>query len=504
MSDTIGSLIFPNPRVKSFDKEVARAIAKNGFKANNLLVDNNTFIGVEVEVERILREDGLMPLNLDGDVCLWKNVVDNSLRNNGREFVSIPMKGETVEFAIHTLKEHLTKDKTCIAHEYTDRTSIHVHMNAMDLTPEQYINMVLAYILVEPILYEYVGGDRAKNIFCVPITESDMTGTLSYIIEAYEKNKIASMIQNLGGWQKYTGLNLLPTTHYGTIEFRHLIGTDDYTLIYGWINLILSLKKFATNITYEKLKATILEINTTSEYANLMHQIFGDLIAKLPVHDLQMTLENTSIFIKDVYSYSDNRTKVLSIFKKKPFAQLAQTPLVTQAKKIGLLVVYDIEEEIRKLERAKAIYVKDKIPYESAIKEWVEKLKDDKLTALDKKVMTNHLKSLKNTLQQYNDMIADYDRSIEKLRNKDKEEQDVAVPHALFGNPVRANVPNEIDWGNHFNNNDAAVIPQVLWEDNVALRRGARQPRNFRVDRLGENVQVAPHPQPVEDDERDF
>lgn len=474
MSNTIGSLIFPNPRVKTFEKEVARAIAKSGFKANNLLVDNDTLLGIEVEAERIHREDGLMELS--EDIYLWKNVADNSLRNNGREFVSIPMKGETIEFAIHTLKEHLTKDKTCIAHEYTDRTSIHVHMNALDLTPEQYINTILTYVLVEPILYEYVGGERNKNIFCVPITESNMTSTLGWIVQAYEEGDTSAFVMNLGGWQKYTGLNLLPTRHYGTIEFRHLVGTDDYNMIYGWLNLILSIKKFALSISYEKLKATILEINTTSEYANLMRQIFGDLIMKLPIHDLQMTLENTSIFIKDVYSYNDNLSKVKQTFSSKKFLELQQSTLVEQAKKLKLLVIYDVEYEIKKLEDAKSIYVTDRIPYENLLKGLQEKLKEETISPNDKRTINGNIKTIKSTIEQYDSIIADYDRSIAKLRDIDKEES-LKVPQFA----------------------QAFANPPAFWENLNAARAINQPPPRARIIPRGNAADVV-----ILDDERDF
>ena len=265
--------------------------------------DKNTFVGIEVEVEQVFRTASILPI---GDGHLWNNTEDNSLRNNGREFVSVPIKGDDIPFAVSTLFSTFQKEKNCQGFEFTDRTSIHVHMNMRDCSLVELANLILTYILVEPLLYKFVGGGRDKNIFCVPITESNLLDSLQIFFSNIETRKVDALsIKN--NWLKYTGLNLLPLQNYGTVEFRHLVGTSDTEKIGHWINFILAVKQYAKKSKYENLKSTILKLNTSSDYMAVLVDIFGDDAHLLDVYNLQEDMENTSILIKDIFTKSSNK-----------------------------------------------------------------------------------------------------------------------------------------------------------------------------------------------------
>lgn len=278
-------------------------INKSGYLDTINLVDMNTHIGIEVEVERIFREGRIGEFADDKNGIMhtiWNNVSDGSLRNHGREFVSMPVKGREIGYALQLLNKTLHNDKQCIGHEFTDRTSVHVHMNVRDLTINQLSNLVMLYALVEPLLFSIESTNRDKSIFCVPWNESDVISQLYNLMDTTTPD--GARLVSLGNWYKYTGLNLKPVTAYGTVEFRHMKGTCDVGILTKWINIILSLKKYAVGVEFKVLKERLLNLNTTSEYNAIILDIFGkELYDNFQTHDLQSLLETTSSNIKEMF-----------------------------------------------------------------------------------------------------------------------------------------------------------------------------------------------------------
>ena len=128
--------------------------SKVGFIPNFLFSDMETNVGIEVEVESIDSQANV-GMSDDANAVLWRNIEDGSLRNGGREFVSIPVSGHNIEFALHSLHDHLHKNKKCARHQFTDRTSVHVHMNMQDANSRQLAAFLITYLMVEPLLYIY-------------------------------------------------------------------------------------------------------------------------------------------------------------------------------------------------------------------------------------------------------------------------------------------------------------------------------------------------------------
>ena len=222
---TIVDLVEGLPRLRVYDEEIS-AFEDKFFKSSLPIVDKNTYIGIEVETENVTYWD-------DGYSPYWKITEDGSLRNNGREFISVPIKAFRVENALTSLFEkQLNKDI-----DFSERTSIHIHMNVRTMTVEQLKTMILLYLVFEKAMFRYVNPDRYDNIFCVPLNETNFGGNLRGL---FEEDYIHDM-----SWLKYTAMNLCPIFEKGTVEFRHLHGTKDIKEIVNWINLILCLKKAA-------------------------------------------------------------------------------------------------------------------------------------------------------------------------------------------------------------------------------------------------------------------
>lgn len=225
-----------------------------------------SLVGIEIEMEN-------MPEWADVDYY-WTAKKDGSLRNNGVEYVSIPLRSDQVEYAMQYLNNVLSKYNP----DFSPRTSTHIHLNVRDITPEEAKNLVLLYCMFEKHFFKFANKDREESLFCVPLYASYHTQHYSKLIDS-----------GMAYWHKYLALNLLPivpngdTGCYGTIEFRHLHGTKDVEHVVKFVNSILCLKKAAKSWKHSELIEFIDQANSTSAYTTLYHEIFGEHV----LHNMQ-------------------------------------------------------------------------------------------------------------------------------------------------------------------------------------------------------------------------
>lgn len=213
--------------------------------------------GLELEIENVPNFDEMV-------VTGMTSVEDGSLRNYGREFLTKPATFSVV----HNILTRFFEKNKLTELNYSERTSVHVHANCQDLTQEQIASVCLLYQVFEKLLYEFVGEERDKNIFCIPWDQT----LLSY---ASVSNLLGGKgVMGLKSWQKYTGLNLLPLFSLGTMEFRHMAGTNDLNKISTWLNLIGSLFSYARKNTINEIKEMLVNLNTTSAYDDTTHRVF--------------------------------------------------------------------------------------------------------------------------------------------------------------------------------------------------------------------------------------
>lgn len=190
--------------------------------------------GLECEIESVR---GLV----DG-VHEFKSTADGSLRNHGVEFISDPLPREELQNSFKKLHASLNfYDKS---EAFSPRTSTHVHINCRPLTDTQVKNIVMLYALFEEFFFSMVDYNRRGNIHCVPLTET--------VLSNYYHYDLAYMTQR---WHKYTALNLLPLAKLGTLEFRHMQGTDNPNLMEEWLTTLENLWTLgqAISITPEAL-----------------------------------------------------------------------------------------------------------------------------------------------------------------------------------------------------------------------------------------------------------
>lgn len=241
-------------------------------------------VGIEVEAENFTGLDN----SFDVTKC-WRVSEDGSLRNSGVEFISLPMPARVVKSALELLFSSIPEDHPL---DFSKRTSIHIHMNVLDDTYEELLNLIMLYVVFEDALFRFAGGFRKKSIFCVPLKETTLLSPsiLSDI----------SLITEGVRWLKYSACNLLPVSYLGTVEFRHLRGTDDIDTIVTWVELLCRLKLAAKEHSFKDLQKDIFNLTTTSQYYLFALSVFKDDLGKIfPEHKFPLTELDASVkFLK--------------------------------------------------------------------------------------------------------------------------------------------------------------------------------------------------------------
>lgn len=185
--------------------------------------------GLECEVESVA--------NGGKSFAKFKCVQDGSLRNNGWEYTTaFPNYRAPVVDEFKQLYKDL---KLNPKHEsFSERTSTHIHVNVSSMEENHARQMILLYALYEEFFFAMVKPCRRDNIHCVPLTETHLPSKYSKTLH-----------EMLQVWSKYTALNLGRLHDLGTMEFRHLHGTNDAEELNEWMHVLENLWKLAQRVT---------------------------------------------------------------------------------------------------------------------------------------------------------------------------------------------------------------------------------------------------------------
>lgn len=250
-----------NPRVKSVDDAIPIANLRDSLKLlppNILKSILDTGVGIEMEVESAEFD---LPHKLFGP---WKIVGDGSLREGGKEFVTgYGARVGDVFKPLLSLTDAMAqvRKEYPAAFEFSERTSIHIHLDCRFFTESQIESFLSLYTLVENPLFKYAGPDRKHNIFCVPLRDSKISPG-------------HTLNTRIGDWDKYSALNLLALRTFGTLEFRHMSGNSDPLKIYMWIILLALLHNAARRMSKGEIAALITNIRGESQYRTALETLF--------------------------------------------------------------------------------------------------------------------------------------------------------------------------------------------------------------------------------------
>ena len=198
-------------------------------------------IGIELEVEG--RADW-------PDVNGWNKEADGSLRD-GIEYVFDGPKGGA--HAVRNIKAMARMiEENPVDNSF--RCSTHIHLDVRDMDFEELRRLVIAYTMMEGVMFQHCSMDRRYSNFCTPFFLNTYLPRL--FANSMKDPRDNNRIHHIGGWPKYTALNLKPLTSYGSVEFRgsHALVTEE-----GMMSLaqrMLHLKRVAMGMQGTALEFT--------------------------------------------------------------------------------------------------------------------------------------------------------------------------------------------------------------------------------------------------------
>lgn len=196
--------------------------------------------GIEIETESAVRYE--VPT-----FAFWVQHQDNSLRDFGVEYVlkqPLQIEKEIPE----ALEEFKEKTKHVKFKEQSNTTSVHVHMNMLNLNTLQFANFLTVYSLVENLLVRFCGESRTSNLFALPICDAEET----YV-------NILELLRGIGNFKyhtlnlpvestKYAAINLSALSRFGSLEIRTMGGVTDTKVILDWVSILNALLEYAKGV----------------------------------------------------------------------------------------------------------------------------------------------------------------------------------------------------------------------------------------------------------------
>ena len=252
--------------------------------------------GIEYEVEAVDFYN-FNTVNATGKLFPVHVTEDGSLKYCGYEFITQPLDYEE---HIDVYSDLMTKVISFIPKSnrlwepFNERTSTHVHVNLTWFNSKQLENLVLLYILLEPLFFANVAEHRKNNIHCVPINDTFLIKNLA---SKKPDVSILSRIKSPDFWHKYSAFNLLPLRKLGTVEFRHLQGADSLDTVRNWLHLLVAFYEICVNKNTDipvLIKSFVQ--NSKMSYTDKVSWYFPTLhpfTPKLSERDFQLDMEKS-------------------------------------------------------------------------------------------------------------------------------------------------------------------------------------------------------------------
>ncbi|WPH64728.1 hypothetical protein [Vibrio phage vB_VpaP_SJSY21] len=192
-------------------------------------------VGLEIELENM---DILFGRNGH-----WVVVEEDSLRD-GVEFVMHGDGKEGVEI-IESLEQLMEILQTNVFSP-TWRCSTHIHIDIRHMTLPQLKRFALGNVVLEDLMYEAAGPHRKQSNFCMPFSIAEELGMI--LGRYWHKETLREFINGVNSeWTKYAGMNFLPATTLGTLEFRNSEPKHTRGTLLRLINRNLAVQQYAIN-----------------------------------------------------------------------------------------------------------------------------------------------------------------------------------------------------------------------------------------------------------------
>ncbi len=216
---------------------------------------SESFVGLEIEMEGVSSQ-------AVANLTHWNRVSEGSI--SGYEIVLKKPKCQD-ELFLALCEIDVIKGRQSLDNAFSERTSVHVHVDIRDMTFNQMMAFITLSAMFEPVLYKYVAEHRSNNHFCWSLL--DCQDLINRITKVYKADSTTNSRNNAisQAWTasatKYAGINLSSVPRYGSLEFRMHEGTANKNSIIRWINILLSIKAYCM----ERDNITPLNVLQTKE-----------------------------------------------------------------------------------------------------------------------------------------------------------------------------------------------------------------------------------------------
>jgi hypothetical protein len=162
----------------------------------------------------------------------WDYVHDGSLRgmDNAEYVLAQPIPFKQVPQALNNLWIMFDRHGSIL--DESNRTSVHVHLNATNWHLNRVCAFVALYATVEEVLTAWCGDHRVGNLFC--LRAKDAPAILSKARSFVCTGNTVFLDDGL----HYSGLNLHALTKHGSIEIRAMRGVRDPEIIQTWVDIL--------------------------------------------------------------------------------------------------------------------------------------------------------------------------------------------------------------------------------------------------------------------------
>lgn len=208
-----------------------------------LVLDSDTFVGIEIESEGWPVYMHVYELEAD----YWTHTEDGSLRGPyPTEVYSTPVRGQCLVDAL-TLYEDTSGQ---YQEHFTWRCATHVHLNLMEETLQTLWCLVPLSVMTDNFLYAAGQEWRRKNHNCRPLSLlANELDSLAHLTQCFCTGDIQDI--DLPEEMRYMGTNWAALMKQGTLEFRHFPGNNKTEQVLRWVNLTQSIvaaaRKFRIN-----------------------------------------------------------------------------------------------------------------------------------------------------------------------------------------------------------------------------------------------------------------
>jgi hypothetical protein len=198
-------------------------------------------VGIEIEAE------GYLPV-IKGNKY-WKVVPDGSLRD-GLEYVHRnPIPISKVKDSLDNLNKNLEEREA--RPSFSFRTSVHVHVNCLDMEYKHVLNYIYIYLMLESLLVEYCGEGRKCNRFCLRLEDAD--GSIDLLSALFKSSGNRKVIRDIANDQlRYASINVQALNKFGSLEFRAMRGTVDPKIIVPWVETLVHMRNYSTQFDSPK------------------------------------------------------------------------------------------------------------------------------------------------------------------------------------------------------------------------------------------------------------